>query len=208
MSGFPAPDARHPDTPPRRVVSWPLRVLATLAGLLGLFLVVGLALPGTWTVERSATLEAAPERVFAFVDAPAAWRAWTAWPDVALESEGPERGEGARVRWDDETWGDGVFTITGSAAPREVAYEVRVQEGSMVTRGRIRLEPADGGTRVTWSESGDFGWNPLMGYAALGMDRMQGAELEKGLARLDSVSAAAGPSLPAGGPNAGRASPP
>ncbi|MBW3535753.1 MAG: SRPBCC family protein [Gemmatimonadetes bacterium] len=155
-----------------------------------LFLGIGLALPGTWTAERSATLDAPPERVFAWVDAPAAWQSWTAWPDVALERAGPERGEGASVRWADDTWGEGVFTITASEPPRELRYEVRVQEGSMVTRGSLRLEPAGPGTRVTWRESGDFGWNPLMGYAALGMDRMQGAELEKGLARLDSVAAA------------------
>lgn len=191
MSGFPAPDTRPPAAPPRQVVSWPLRILAALAGLMVLFLAVGLVLPGTWTTERSATLEAPPGRVFPWIETPAAWRSWTAWPEVALEATGPARGQGATVQWDDEAWGDGVFTITASEAPREVRYEVRVQEGSMVTRGRLLLEPADAGTRVTWRESGDFGWNPLMGYAALGMDRMQGAELEKGLTRLDSVVAAA-----------------
>lgn len=165
-----------------------MRLLGALALLLVLFLAVGLALPGTWTVERTRTVEAAPAEVFTLLDAPAAWRAWTTWPDVELASEGPERGAGATVRWDDPQWGDGVFTITGSEPPRALRYEVHVQEGSMVTRGRFLLEPTAGGTRVTWRESGDFGWNPLMGYAALGMDRMQGAELEKGLARLDSLA--------------------
>lgn len=189
MSGeFPSPDTRHPEAPPRRVVSWPVRILAAFAALLALFLGVGFALPGRWTVERSALVDAPPGRVFPWIDAPSAWRAWTPWPDTDLRAEGPERGAGAKVRWDDETWGEGAFTVTGSEPPRRVDYEVRVQEGSMVTRGRIVLEPAGGGTRVTWREWGDFGWNPLLGYAALNMDRMQGAELEKGLARLDSVA--------------------
>ncbi len=170
-------------------MSWPLKVLSTFAGLLVLFLLVGLLLPGTWSTQRQTHVDAPPADVFAWVDAPTAWRSWTAWPDVPMKTSGPASGVGASVRWDDPDYGDGVFTITASEPPRTLAYEVRVQHGSLVTRGHIQIDPEPGGSRVTWREDGDFGWNPLLGYAARGMDHMQGAELEKGLTRLAALAA-------------------
>ena len=47
-----------------------------------------------------------------------------------------------------------------------------MEEGSLETRGRIQLEDTPSGTNVRWSEEGAFGWNPLLAYFALGMDRI------------------------------------
>jgi hypothetical protein len=69
-----------------------------------------------------------------------------------------------------------------------VAYEVRVEGGSLVTRGAITVERVgSGGSRLAWTENGDFGWNPFLSYMALGMDRMQGREMEKNLAQLKTL---------------------
>jgi hypothetical protein len=57
----------------------------------------------------------------------------------------------------------------------------------MVTLGRVELTPVSGGTEVAWTEEGDFGWNPLLSFMALGMERMQGDEMEKSLAELQRV---------------------
>ncbi|MDH5760813.1 MAG: SRPBCC family protein, partial [Gemmatimonadota bacterium] len=80
--------------------------------------------------------------------------------------------------------GEGSFTIVEAEPLRSVRYEVSIQQGAMITRGVILLEPTEMGTRVVWREEGDFGWNPLMGYWALAMDRSQGAEMEKNLESL------------------------
>ena len=50
--------------------------------------------------------------------------------------------------------------------------------------GEIELSLEEGDTRVLWRESGNLGANPLMGYWALSMDRVQTSELEKSLDRL------------------------
>jgi hypothetical protein len=57
----------------------------------------------------------------------------------------------------------------------------------METRGRIQLVEGAEGTTLTWREEGDFGWNPLLSYFALGMERMQGEELDKALDRLQKL---------------------
>lgn len=163
------------------------RILGVGAALLVLVLALGFALPGTWGAERSVLVAAPPSAVFPLLDAPEAWRQWTAWPDSGLVAEGPERGVGARLTWDDPELGDGSFEIVEVAPPRHVRYEVRVQGGSMHTDGTFTLAAEGGGTRVTWREEGDFGWNPLMGYWALFMEKAQGRELEKALARLEAM---------------------
>lgn len=169
-------------------ISFGTRILAGGALLLGLFLGVGFLLPGTWSAERTATLASPLEAVFPLIDAPQAWRRWTEWPDSGLVAEGPERGVGARLAWDDPDLGNGSFEITAVEPLRSVRYLVKVQGGSMHTSGTFLLEPEGSGTRVTWREEGDFGRNPLMGYWARLMSRAQGRELEKALGRLDELA--------------------
>jgi hypothetical protein len=74
-------------------------------------------------------------------------------------------------------------TITGSAAPTLVRYEVEVEGGASVS-GELRIEPLGAASRVTWREEGDLGRNPLMGYVARNMSQSQGAQLAEGLEKL------------------------
>ena len=168
----------------RPLVSFPLKVLWSAIGLLGLGLVVGVLLSGRWEVERSASIPAPPSAVFPWLDDPRRWDEWAPLGAVRATFSGPERGAGATRRWDDPEVGEGVFTILASAPDREVGYRVEVQGGRMITEGTLRLEPEASGTRIVWHEGGDFGRNPLLGYVARSMDRTQGAQMEGALARL------------------------
>lgn len=155
--------------------------------LMILFLGIGLVLPGEWAVERSRTVPAHPEAIFPYLNSPARWEAWVPWPEAGARFDGPSEGPGAARAWDDPEWGDGVFTITEEEAPRSVSYTVAVEEGRMTTRGTVTLDGTGDSTRVLWREEGDFGWNPLMGWVARFMDRLQGRELERSLVRLEEV---------------------
>lgn len=188
MSGEgPTPPPSGAPTTPNPVVRLAARMAAVIAGFLLLVLVVGVFLPGEWRVERSVVVEAAPDRVFPLLDELRRWEEWTPWPGVEMSYEGPAAGAGAARRWDDRTMGDGVFRVVASEASDFLAYEVAVQDSTILTEGRLTLDEVGGATRITWTESGDFGWNPLMGYVALGMDRLQGRELAKALERLAAV---------------------
>lgn len=152
------------------------------------FVVVGLILPGSWSTERGRILAAPPGEVFPYLEDVALWREWSAMGQVEGTLSDPSRGEGAWLTWDDPQWGQGEFRITGTVPGAEVEYEVAVEEGSMVTRGHIRIAPGQGSTTVLeWREEGDLGWNPLLAYFALGMERMQGDELDKSLDRLQEL---------------------
>ncbi|MDE2773699.1 MAG: SRPBCC family protein [Gemmatimonadota bacterium] len=172
--------------------NFPVKVLAAAAAMLGAALVTGLLLPGTWRAERSTLVEASPAAVFVWLEDPRRWDRWAPLGDVATTFSGPERGVGATRSWDHTEMGDGTFTLTAVVPGREVRYRVSVQEGSLVTEGALTLESEGNGTRVTWSERGDFGLNPLMGFMARGMDRLQGAQMEGALARLAELATASG----------------
>ncbi len=163
-------------------------LLGAAATVLVLFLGVGWLLPGTWSAERSAVLSAPPAAVFPWVDSPSGWQRWTPWPDSGVVREGPERGAGARLAWNDEELGDGSFEIVEARPDSLVRYRVVVQEGEMYTDGTMRLSRDGAGTRIQWREEGDFGRNPLMGYWARFMERAQGRELEKALDRLGALA--------------------
>jgi hypothetical protein len=162
-------------------------VISVLAlGLLA-FVGVGFLLSGQWTAERARMLEATPEVIFPYLEDLEEWKHWSSMAQVEGQLSTPSRGPGAALTWDDPQWGAGRFELLGVEPLQWVEYRVSVEDGSMETRGRIQLAQGAEGTTLTWREQGDFGWNPLLSYFALGMERMQGDELDKALDRLQEL---------------------
>lgn len=160
-------------------------------GALVLFgvLAIGFFLPTDWAVEAEGRIVADVSDVYAFIDSPEGWQAWTTWPDSGLIRGGPERGAGSSMSWADQDLGSGRFTIE-DAAGNSVSYSVEVggAGGSvMSTRGTIVLSMEGDAVLVRWREAGNLGRNPLMGFWALSMERAQTAELAKSLDRLAEV---------------------
>lgn len=187
----------HPVDPLRPVLRIAWGFVATVAGALLLFLAVSIFLPGTWTVSREAVLEVEAQEAFPLISDFEHWANWMFWPELRGFETGASSGVGARRSWDDPGLGQGVLTLTAVDPGSSVDYDVQIEGGSIQIEGRIRLEPADNGTRLVWTEEGDFGWNPFLRYMALGMSRMQGAEMDKSLERLaaslrDGAGAVAG----------------
>lgn len=163
------------------------RIFGSLAALLVLFLTVGLFLPGTWSAESSVWLGVPPREVFPYLNDLALWDAWTPWGDVESTFDGQTAGVGSRRSWDHPNLGSGSITITESDPDRLVRYRVVIEDGALLIEGAFLLESAEDGSTVTWSEAGDFGWNPLMGYTALTMTKSQSAQLQRGLRELKSL---------------------
>jgi uncharacterized protein YndB with AHSA1/START domain len=160
------------------------KIFGALAGILILYLGIGFFLPGSWDAHIEATLDAPPETVFPFLSAPHRWVRWNAMPESGSTVVGPPEGIGAGLDWDDPRYGSGTFRITRSEPHRLVEYEVRIESGALRIQGAVTLEAEGRGCRMRWKESGDFGRNPLMGYAARGMGASQREAMR---ASLDSL---------------------
>jgi hypothetical protein len=162
-------------------------ILGSAAVLLLIVLAIGFLLPAEWQASASTVVDASAEDVYPFLDTPEGWRSWTAWPDSGLTRSGPASGAGARISWNDDELGEGFFQIVDAVPFERVAYMVEVGNGAMRTQGALTLSDEPGGILIAWSETGDLGRNPLMGYWAFFMDRAQTAELERSLDRLGAL---------------------
>lgn len=172
-----------------KVLKWLLGTVLLLAAVL---LIGGLLLSPKFTVTRSVTLAAPPDKVYALVADPRRWKEWTVWnrrdPAMAIEYFGPPSGAGAGWAWKSQSEGDGRMTFTAAEAPRRVVYDLYFPDFGTTSSGELGLEPAGAGTKVTWVMNGDMGKNPLFRWFALNADSMVGRDFEGGLQGLKALA--------------------
>ena len=172
-----------------QIIKWLLIAIVVLAvGLVG----VGFLLPSKFRVERSATINAPAEKVYALVADPRAWTQWTVWnkrdPAMKMVYSGAATGVGAKWSWESKTEGNGTMEFTRADSPRVVEFNLTFPDMKMASQGSVTLDAAGASTRVTWANYGDLGGNPLVRYFGLVMDKMVGADFEAGLAGLKALA--------------------
>jgi carbon monoxide dehydrogenase subunit G len=170
-------------------MKWVKRIGLGLVIFVALVVIIGFFLPSTYRVERSQTIAAKPEAVFATVNKLKSWPEWTAWtvarfPDMKIEFSGPESGTGASYSWSGKSSGTGKLQITKADANSLVIYDLDFENGKYISKGEIRIEPAGESVKVTWSNFGDLGGNPINRWFGLMMDRMMGPDFQAGLDNL------------------------
>lgn len=152
---------------------------------------VGLALPGEYKVERNILVNAPPQDIYPKLVDLKAWPEWGVWfkrdPNIQISYAGPDRAIGMRSEWISETQGNGEMEITQLEFNRRLVYSLYFPEYDMGSTGEFTLEPIDGATRVTWTDSGDVGNNPINKYFVLMMDSMIGPDFEMGLQNLKTI---------------------
>lgn len=154
-----------------------------------LLVIVSLFLPSKYRVERSVTMQAKPDAVFTHLNTLKKWPEWTAWtvekyPDMKISFAGPEAGVGAIYSWEGKSTGQGTLKITRSEPNKGIGYDLNFENGKYVSTGDIALEPAGDSVKVTWSNEGNLGWNPISRFFGLFMDKMMGPDFEEGLRNL------------------------
>lgn len=175
-----------------RIVWKLLRWLVALAVIL---IAVAYVLPRNVTVERSVTINAAPEAVFPLVNSLQNMSRWSPWlerdPETKLTYDGPVTGVGNRMTWtsDHPQVGNGMQEITLSVENAQV--DTAIDFGPMGTAmASITLASEGAGTKATWGFATDLGMNPLARWMGLMMDRWVGADYERGLDRLKALAEA------------------
>jgi uncharacterized protein YndB with AHSA1/START domain len=168
------------------------KLLLGLVVLVVLAAGVGLLLPASAHVERSTTINAPPDAVFAVVNDLRRFNDWSPWakldPNTRYTFEGPDSGAGAKMSWssDNANVGSGSQTILESQPPSQVKLALDFgDQGQAVAF--YRLEPDGSGTRVTWGFDTEFGYNLMGRYFGLMFDKWIGADYEKGLASLKAL---------------------
>ena len=172
-----------------KILQWSLALVGTLALLA---VAVGLFLPSAFEVKRTIDVSAPPAKVYDLVADPRLWAKWSAWyrrdPKMDVTFSGPPFGQGAKWAWKSKSEGSGSMEFLRVVPNARIEYALSFNDFGMKSGGQWTFEPEGAGTRVTWTNKGDVGGNPLKHYLAWMMDRMVGPDFEAGLANLKAVA--------------------
>ena len=173
-----------------------IKILIVLAVLLVVFALFVAMRPSEFRITRSAKIAAPPSAVFPLVNDLHQWMAWSPWeqkdPGMTRSYEGPSAGVGAGYGWSgNKDVGAGRMTITDSRPDDLVRIRLEFLKPFKATNTtEFTFTPAADGrtTNVTWTMTGH---NNFMGKAFclfMDMDKMVGADFEKGLAAMKTTA--------------------
>jgi effector-binding domain-containing protein len=167
------------------------KIVLSVAGFIGLVVLVGVALPRTAHVERSIDIDAPPSMVFAVLNGFGQFQQWSPWadldPEMRTSLEGPAAGVGAKLSWSGNSdAGSGSQEIVESVPYERIRVRLVLGDFGGEFHGTYSLTPQGTGTHLTWAFDADYGNNLMGRYFGLFADGLVGADYEKGLARLKS----------------------
>ena len=169
-----------------------LYVALGLAAAAGIVLVLASRRPDTMKIVRSADIGAPPEVLFPLIEDLKLFSTWSPFekdPGMTRDYSGPDRGPGQRMAWSGNSEvGEGSVTILGSTPSSRVDMRlimIRPMRGD--NHVTFTLVPGADRTTVTWSVQGAAPFIAKVMSVFVNMDRVCGAEFERGLANLKAL---------------------
>jgi hypothetical protein len=178
----------------RRLVK---RIAIGLVVVILIFVVVVAMQPADFRITRSATIAAPPDVAFAQVNDFHKWEAWSPWarldPAMKTTYDGPPAGPGAKYAWvGNKDVGEGRMTITESKPNELVKINLEfIKPFAATNTTEFTFKPQGDQTNVTWTMSGRNGFVAKAFCMFMNMDKMVGADFEKGLAQMKAVTESA-----------------
>ena len=150
--------------------------------------------PDTFRVERSASIKAPPEKIFALINDFQSWDLWSPWekkdPAMKRSFSGPTSGKGAVYEWEgNSNVGKGRMEIADTSPPSALTLKldfVKPMEAHNVVD--FTLEPDGDSTRITWAMHGPVPYLAKIMHVFLDVDSMVGKDFEAGLANLKAAA--------------------
>jgi carbon monoxide dehydrogenase subunit G len=162
--------------------------------LIAALLVYAATKPDTFRVERSASIKAPPEKVFALLNDFQRWGAWSPWekkdPEMKRTFSVVTSGKGAQYAWEgNRDVGQGRMEIADSVSPSKVTIKLdflKPFEAHNIVE--FTLEPKGDSTSVRWAMQGPSPYIAKVMQVFFSMDKMIGKDFEAGLANLKAVA--------------------
>ena len=158
--------------------------------LLGALLLMASRQPDAFAIERSVVVAAPAETIYPNIADLHRWGAWSPYekfdPQMKKVFNGTPGAAGASYYWSGNSKaGEGTITVRELMPPSKVTMQLDLLkpiEGHNVVE--FNLEPAEGGTRVTWAMRGPNRFLSKVVGMFVNMDSMIGKDFEDGLASL------------------------
>lgn len=171
----------------------PIIVLAVLVPLVLFLSYVGLQ-SEDFSMERSTTIAAPPDVVFAQVNDFHKWDAWSPWakldPNSRVTFAGAPAGEGAIFTWSgNNKVGEGRMTITESTPGERVRIKLEFLKPMVATNDTLfTFQPHSVGTLVTWAMSGKNNFVGRVFCTLMNMQKQLAKQFDQGLASMKAIA--------------------
>lgn len=169
-------------------------IVIVLVVLLGGVLVFAATKPDTFRVERSTSIKAPPEKVFALINDFHQWGGWSPWekmdPAMQRTHSGAASGKGAVYEWEGNSKvGKGRMEITDASVPSKLQIKLdflKPFEGH--NTAEYTLKTSGDTTALTWAMYGPSPFMSKVMQVFVSMDSMIGKDFEAGLANLKAIA--------------------
>ena len=171
-------------------------ILGILALIVVIVVVLGAVIamqPEDYKVTRSATFNAPPEKIFEHINDFHKWDAWSPWakidPAMKTTYSGPVSGVGSSYAWiGNNEVGEGKMTITQSHPNEDIAIDLEfIKPFAAKNVTEFTFKPEGDKTNVTWTMAGQKNFVMKAFGMVMDMDKMVGADFEKGLSQMKTV---------------------
>lgn len=165
-------------------------IVVVIAGVL----IFAATKPDSFRVDRSTSIKAPPDKIFALVNDLDSWRSWSPYetkdPNMKRTYGSTTAGKGAVYEWDgDKNVGQGRMEIIESTPPSKVGIKLDFfKPFEAHNTAEFTMEPQGDSTKVTWAISGPMPYVSKLMCVFFSMDNMIGKDFEVGLATLKSVA--------------------
>ena len=167
-----------------------LAVLAIVVVILGLAAMK----PDSFTVRRSVSIKAPPEKIAALITDFRQWSSWSPWekldPAMKRTFTGAPAGQGAVYQWEgNQDVGKGRMEIIDARSPARTVIRLDfLQPFESHNSTEFNLVEQGGQTQVSWNMSGPMPFISKIMTVFASMDAMIGKDFEQGLANLKAVA--------------------
>jgi Polyketide cyclase / dehydrase and lipid transport len=177
-----------------------LEIIAIIAVVLAIAIVIVLILastkPATFSVRRSAVMQAPAEAVFPLINNFHQWTKWSPWenkdPAMKRDYSGAESGAGAVYAWDgNKNVGSGRMEILDASSPSKITIKLdffKPFEGHNTAEFTLVREREAAATNVIWVMRGPSSFISKVMQVFLDFDKMIGRDFEAGLANLKTLT--------------------
>ncbi len=167
-----------------------LIVVAAIAALL----IYAAVKPNTFRLQRSATIAAPPDKVFALINDLRQFNTWNPFakmePTAVITYDAASAGVGGAYNWKGDKTGEGRMQITESVPAQRVSAKLDFSKPFEAHNNvDFTVQPqGDKGSTVTWAMHGPMPYLNRVMTIFFDMDKTVGKDFENGLANLKALA--------------------
>jgi Polyketide cyclase / dehydrase and lipid transport len=179
-----------------------LEIIAIIAIILtiaiAIILILAATKPDSFTVRRSAVVQAPAGRIFPLIDNFHQWAQWSPWenrdPAMKRTFSGAESGRGAVYAWEgNKNVGSGRMEILDVSSPSKITIKLdffKPFEGHNTAEFSFVPERDASATNIIWMMQGPSSFMSKVMQVFMNFDSMIGKDFEAGLANLKKITEA------------------